>query len=304
MTSAICELAFHLDLLVLPIIMVSTLGFDPASGAVAIAITLLIEAAMLVDGRGWIALTAGPDAPAAYQVMMLVLELAGLYAGALSARFQDVNAALSESQERYRTLVDDSPTGIVVAQDGRFCYANQTAATIMAAPGPDALIGCPVVPEQDGLPYGPLLGNPMDDAIPGTPFELHIRRLDGQEIQVEVVASPVTYDGLPAQQIVFADITERRMAEEALRLSEERFFSDIRGQPPHGSPHRHARSHNPGHQQERLQDGRAGTSRADRPVTHRDRNLGRPGRTDRASSRAARKGPLCRQARDLAAQRR
>jgi PAS domain S-box-containing protein len=55
-------------------------------------------------------------------------------------------------------------------------------------------------------------------------------RLDGTEIDVEVRAAPLVYQGKPAMQVVVRDITERRKAEEAryeLAQLKAEFFSNV-----------------------------------------------------------------------------
>ena len=56
-------------------------------------------------------------------------------------------------------------------------------------------------------------------------------RLDGTEIDVEVRAAPLIYQGKPAMQAVVRDISERKQAEESLRLSEQNFRDSIENSP-------------------------------------------------------------------------
>jgi len=56
-------------------------------------------------------------------------------------------------------------------------------------------------------------------------------RLDGAEIDVEARAAPLVYRGKPAIQAVVRDISDRKQAEEALRLSEHNFRHSIENSP-------------------------------------------------------------------------
>ncbi len=50
-------------------------------------------------------------------------------------------AALRESEERYRRLVELSPEAIVVQSEGKFVYVNPAAERLWGAAGPEELIG-------------------------------------------------------------------------------------------------------------------------------------------------------------------
>jgi C4-dicarboxylate-specific signal transduction histidine kinase len=52
--------------------------------------------------------------------------------------------------------------------------------------------------------------------------EEQVFRSDGQVVDVEVTAIPLTYEGKPAAQVLIRDITARKESELALREAEER----------------------------------------------------------------------------------
>ena len=138
--------------------------------------------------------------------------------------------ALRESEEKYRSLVENSFDGILIHQDGVIIYANATAARLLGAGSADEAAGKPVLsfvhPE-----FRDLVVRRMTAATTETQPVIRERflRTDGSVIEAEVVAIPFTWKGRPAVHVVFRDITGFRRAEDAVKESEERFheLSDL-----------------------------------------------------------------------------
>ncbi|MCL6608798.1 MAG: PAS domain S-box protein [Geminicoccaceae bacterium] len=134
--------------------------------------------------------------------------------------------ALREAEERYRTLVELAPIGILVYRDGAYRFANRAAAEILGAPDPGALIGLD--------PFA-LIAEPFRAAIRaraerllttggvGPPIEIEMRRLDGEMVTVETTSAAIRDRGEPAVQIVMRDVTERWRAARALQEAEARW---------------------------------------------------------------------------------
>ncbi len=129
-------------------------------------------------------------------------------------------AALRESEDRYRRLVEHSPQPIVVIQRGAFVHLNPAAVRMLGAESEAELLGRPAVdvlhpddaasveaPGARPLPWG------MAEA---TVRERRIVRRDGEVLDIELVTVPVTYRGGPAIQLMGRDVTDRRRAERAL----------------------------------------------------------------------------------------
>ena len=66
------------------------------------------------------------------------------------------------------------------------------------------------------------------DPVPKT-YEARALRKDGSTVWLDVRATRVEWDGQPAVQTVFVDITERKLAEEELRRSEQRLRNLVDG---------------------------------------------------------------------------
>ena len=130
-----------------------------------------------------------------------------------------LEAALRESEERYRTLVETAPDAIVVHRDGRFLYANSTALLLVGAESFERL-ACHTVLDFFRLAEHEQAVERTRTAMAGNRLPMRegtLLRLDGQEVAVEFHTAPVDFRGARAVQTIIRDITERKRAEEALR---------------------------------------------------------------------------------------
>ncbi|MDO8680792.1 MAG: PAS domain S-box protein [Acidobacteriota bacterium] len=133
-------------------------------------------------------------------------------------------AALRESEERFRLLTESALTGVYLIQDNLFRYVNPAFVPIF---------GYTVGELTDKL--GPLdLTAPGDRALVAENIRKRVaggihdirysfkgRRKDGALIDVEVHGARVEYDGKPAVVGTLLDVTERIRAEEEIRRLNE-----------------------------------------------------------------------------------
>jgi PAS domain S-box-containing protein len=134
---------------------------------------------------------------------------------------------IRESRERYRQLVDFSPDAIgVTNSEGVFVFANDAAVKLMAAKSPEDIVGKSIfsfLPTDFHVGGKKLLERLTDKKIGFPLTEIRFIRLDGKVIDVEMAATPMTYEGEASVQTVVRDITERKKKEKALKESEERY---------------------------------------------------------------------------------
>jgi rsbT co-antagonist protein RsbR len=131
--------------------------------------------------------------------------------------------ALRDSEERYRGLVEQSPFGVLVHRGGTFLYANQAAAKFFEASRPEDIVDTSVLDRVHPSCHAVVLDRATrvlqrQDFVPT--LELLYVRLDGTTFEAEATARPIIFEGAPAVQVVFVDISQRKRAEEARTLAE------------------------------------------------------------------------------------
>jgi PAS domain S-box-containing protein len=142
--------------------------------------------------------------------------------------------ALQQSEERYRSMVESDPNGVICHRDREIILANPAAARMLAASSPEQLLGMDfysfVHPSQFEIALkrrAELLRTGVHTPL----IERRFVRLDGEEIDTEVTGSVVTLEDGPAIQSIFRDITERKRAQQELAESERRFSAAFHASP-------------------------------------------------------------------------
>ena len=142
---------------------------------------------------------------------------------ALSLQRREAEMAVADSEERYRRLVEYSPDGVLIHCDGEIVFANPTMSEIMGGTSED-LLGKPVmdIVHED---FRALAGERVElirsqqEALPRV--EMKFIRLDGSDVEVDVVSIPFTFEGRFAVQTVVRDISDYKIVEERLRHSQK-----------------------------------------------------------------------------------
>jgi len=140
--------------------------------------------------------------------------------------------ALRHSEHRFRTLVDHAPDAVIIQANGRIRYVNHRAMELFAATKRDDLFGQSMLERVH--PDWRDRQRERARRILNTrraldPTEMEFLRLDGRQVPVEIACMPIVHDDEPAVLIVARDITERRRAEQRLRLAETVFTSTGEG---------------------------------------------------------------------------
>lgn len=125
-----------------------------------------------------------------------------------------------ESEGRYRSLVEMSPDLIAVYSRGKLDYINEAGCKLFKAQSQEELIGKPI---SSLIPAEVLSKIKNRELTIDENFEEKLwlefkaTQLDGKEIDVEMSAMPILFEGRMAEQIVGRDLTQRKKAEKTIK---------------------------------------------------------------------------------------
>jgi PAS domain S-box-containing protein len=126
--------------------------------------------------------------------------------------------ALQESEARYRTLVEASPSGILlIDREGTIAFANPVAYRICGLPGATGLVGRSVyelvVPEDHRI-LEVRTRAVLSRRVQARPFRLRLKRPDNEVRHMDLVGVRVFHNGVAAVLGVGNDVTEQVLAAE------------------------------------------------------------------------------------------
>jgi len=128
--------------------------------------------------------------------------------------------ALQESEEKYRTVVENSLSGIFIHQGGFFRFVNPQMVGMLGYDRPEELFGRPfwdvIHPEDRAMVKERGLRREKGQIEP-VQYPFRVYKKDGSTIWVELRATHASYMGKPAVVGNFIDITQSKKAEEEIR---------------------------------------------------------------------------------------
>ncbi|QGX94502.1 PAS domain S-box protein [Haloplanus rallus] len=174
---------------------------------------------------------AAPDAIDGFELDFLA-ELGEDVASALE-RLR-IRAELSESEAKYRRLVEQNLVGVYLIQDGEFEYVNPRLAAMFGYTQEELLTELTpsdVVIEADREKLRRNLERRESGDVDDLRYTLRGERKDGSEIEFEVHGGRIDYRGEPAIMGTLLDVTEQRRHQRELERSRTEYRELFEGFP-------------------------------------------------------------------------
>jgi len=129
--------------------------------------------------------------------------------------------ALKRSENRFRDMVEGSIQGILVLRGGRPVFANQAIANLLGLSAPEEVLGIADFGAMaaDSADQAAMLASP-NSAHAGSEAGLKriaLRTVDGRKVWIDAVGRSVEWDGEEARLLTLIEVTDRHLAEEAIR---------------------------------------------------------------------------------------
>ncbi len=147
-------------------------------------------------------------------------QLAILAVGQDITRRKQTERALKESEERYFHLMQVSPNAIFIVQNLQIRYVNPAGLQLLGVRDSQQLLGqridqfLPAVSQQ--------LLSQADNSWKGRSQETKLFPLEGEPLEVDVIATPVMLEGQVSIQLIVRDISNRKRSEIQLKESRDR----------------------------------------------------------------------------------
>lgn len=139
---------------------------------------------------------------------------------------QSIEKALKESEERYRTVFEQSNDGIAITRGNKHLYVNSKLADIFGYDNPEEVLNNPVTqlihPDDRKMVTDRFQRRQRGEDVPSK-YPFQGLKKNGDLVFIEISVSLIQYQGEPATLVFFRDITERKKAEEELHQSEQRY---------------------------------------------------------------------------------
>jgi PAS domain S-box-containing protein len=134
-------------------------------------------------------------------------------------QIESATVAVRESESKFRTLVEQSLTGVYIIEEGRFVYVNPRLCTMFGYTAEEMHRLNPLDPveENDRARVSENLRKRLKGEVESLHYSFAGRHKEGLRLEVEVLGTRTEFKGRPVVIGTALDVTARKLAEEQQR---------------------------------------------------------------------------------------
>jgi len=140
------------------------------------------------------------------------------------ADLERTESALEESEQRFRSVVQGAPDGVVILRGPVLLYMNPRAAGMLGLASPEQGIGRRITefihPDEVELAATRIQETLRTGIAPDAPNEYRSQSINGRELTVEIKSIRIDFDGKPAVLAFARDVTDRKALESRVAQAE------------------------------------------------------------------------------------
>jgi PAS domain S-box-containing protein len=163
---------------------------------------------------GWCTMMAVRDDSAPEQLIGYISVIRDI------TEWKQLEQSLRESEEKYRTLIEETQEAVVVLQGTEIVYVNPAFLKMFGYQNQAQVLGksleANTAPESLKIVKQRALKRRRGQKLP-THFEYKGLKADGTKFDIEVDAKLITYKGKPALQAFLRDVTDRKKTEQEIK---------------------------------------------------------------------------------------
>ena len=140
-----------------------------------------------------------------------------------TSQLMAANDALTESEERFRRLVETLPDAIIVIREERIIFVNPCGVKLVGAQRPEQVVDkelSEIIHPGSLASIRRRMRDCYQSGVASPPAEHVLVALDGSSVETESAAIPILWKGSPAIEAIVRDIRGRKQAEKALQESQ------------------------------------------------------------------------------------